>query len=227
MTQKINIAIDGYSSCGKGTLAKALAKELNYIFIDSGSMYRAVALYFIENKVDFDDEIAVAAALEKIHLKFEYVPENDRYEIFLNGENVESQVRDLRVAQKVSYAAKISAVRKKLVEMQQLIGKDKGVVMDGRDIGTVVFPHAELKIFMVASDEVRAERRYLEMIHAGKDVQFEEVKANLKERDLIDSQRSDSPLTMTEEYRILDNTELTPEEQFNLALNWAKFATEN
>jgi cytidylate kinase len=227
MTRKINIAIDGYSSCGKGTLAKALAKELNYLFIDSGSMYRAVTLYFIENKVDFANEVQVDKALSEIQLNFQYVADSDRYEIFLNGVNVESEVRDLRVAQKVSYVAKISAVRRKLVEMQQQIGLEKGVVMDGRDIGTVVFPDAELKIFMIASDEVRAERRYLEMLNAGKDVSYEEVKANLKERDLIDSQREDSPLTMTDDYRILDNTELTPIEQFHLALNWAKFATEN
>ncbi len=227
MTRKINIAIDGYSSCGKGTLAKALAKELNYIFIDSGSMYRAVTLFFIENKIDFESDVQVQKALQEISLNFVYETERDRYEIYLNGLNVESEVRDLRVAQKVSHVAKISAVRRKLVEMQQEIGREKGVVMDGRDIGTVVFPNAELKIFMVASDDVRAERRYLEMLNAGKDVSFEEVKQNLKERDLIDSQRSDSPLMMTEDYRILDNTDLTPQEQFHLALNWAKFATEN
>jgi cytidylate kinase len=186
MTRKINIAIDGYSSCGKGTLAKALAKELNYIFIDSGSMYRAVTLFFIENKIDFESDIQVQKALQEITLNFVYEAERDRYEIYLNGLNVESDVRDLRVAQKVSYVAKISEVRRKLVEMQKEIGREKGVVMDGRDIGTVVFPDAELKIFMVASDDVRAERRYLEMLNAGKDVSFEEVKQNMKERDLID-----------------------------------------
>ncbi len=220
MNHKINIAIDGYSSCGKGTLAKALAKKLSYIFIDSGAMYRAVTLYLIQNQVDVTNEHEVIACLNQIELNFKQSDKIDRFEIYLNGVNVESEIRELSVASKVSEVAKISAVRKKLVEMQQSIGMNKGVVMDGRDIGTVVFPDAELKIFMTATTEVRAQRRYKEMLAAGKQVDFEEVKQNLINRDRIDSSRDDSPLTMNNTYHELDNSDLTQEEQFNLAMSW-------
>lgn len=220
MNHKINIAIDGYSSCGKGTLAKALAKKLSYIFIDSGAMYRAVTLYLIQNQVDVTNEHEVTACLNQIELNFKQSDKIDRFEIYLNGVNVESEIRELSVASKVSEVAKISAVRKKLVEMQQSIGMNKGVVMDGRDIGTVVFPDAELKIFMTATTEVRAQRRYKEMLAAGKQVDFEEVKQNLINRDRIDSSRDDSPLTMNNTYHELDNSDLTQEEQFNLAMSW-------
>lgn len=220
MTRKINIAIDGYSSCGKGTLAKALAKKLSYIFIDSGAMYRAVTLYLIQNQIDISNEEEVISCLDRIELTFKQSDLIDRFEIYLNGINVESEIRELSVASKVSEVAKISAVRRKLVEMQQKIGAEKGVVMDGRDIGTVVFPNAELKIFMTASTEVRAQRRYKEMFAAGKDVQFEEVQQNLIDRDRIDSSRDDSPLTMNHTYHELDNSNLSQEEQFNLALSW-------
>ncbi len=220
MNHKINIAIDGYSSCGKGTLAKALAKKLSYIFIDSGAMYRAVTLYLIQNQVDVTNEHEVIACLNQIELNFKQSDKIDRFEIYLNGVNVESEIRELSVASKVSEVAKISAVRKKLVEMQQSIGMNKGVVMDGRDIGTVVFPDAELQIFMTATTEVRAQRRYKEMLAAGKQVDLEEVKQNLINRDRIESSRDDSPLTMNNTYHELDNSDLTQEEQFNLAMSW-------
>ncbi len=220
MLRKINIAIDGYSSCGKGTLAKALARELSYLFIDSGAMYRAVTLYLIQNEIEISNEMEVVKQLENIHLDFKNNPTNDRFEIYLNAHNVESDIRELSVASKVSEVAKISSVRRKLVEMQQEIGRNKGVVMDGRDIGTVVFPDAELKIFMTANTDVRALRRYKEMLEAGKQVEFEDVKQNLIDRDRIDSSRNDSPLTLNSTYRVLDNSNLTPKEQFNLAMSW-------
>ena len=218
--KKINIAIDGYSSCGKGTLAKQMAQSLGYLFVDSGAMYRAVTLYLLENNIEISDEIAVSKALENIQLEFHPSKENNRFEIHLNGRNVESLIREIHIANKVSFVAKISAVRKKLVEIQQQIGEHKGVVMDGRDIGTVVYPDAELKIFMTASNEVRAQRRFKEMIAAGKNVTLEEVSANLIERDTIDSSRDDSPLTLNESYHLLDNSNITPNQQFELAMSW-------
>ncbi len=218
--KKINIAIDGYSSCGKGTLAKQMAQSLGYLFVDSGAMYRAVTLYLLENIIEISDEIAVSKALENIQLEFHPSKENNRFEIHLNGRNVESLIREIHIANKVSFVAKISAVRKKLVEIQQQIGEHKGVVMDGRDIGTVVYPDAELKIFMTASNEVRAQRRFKEMIAAGKNVTLEEVSANLIERDTIDSSRDDSPLTLNESYHLLDNSNITPNQQFELAMSW-------
>jgi cytidylate kinase len=218
--KKINIAIDGYSSCGKGTLAKQLAQTLGYVFIDSGAMYRAVTLYLLENNIDIADENAISEALNHIQLEFCPSKENNRFEIHLNGINVESVIREIHIASKVSFVAKISAVRKKLVQMQQQIGENKGVVMDGRDIGTVVYPNAELKIFMTASNEVRAQRRFKEMIAAGKDVTLEEVSANLIERDSIDSSRDDSPLTLNNTYHLLDNSDMTPSQQFELAMSW-------
>ena len=222
MAKKINIAIDGYSSCGKGTLAKELAKHLNYVFIDSGAMYRAVTLYLRNQDIDILNETAVEEVLSSISLEFKQSVSNDRYEIHLNGENVDAEIRELRVASRVSEVAKISVVRRKLVEMQQNIGAQKGVVMDGRDIGTVVFPDAELKIFMTASPEVRAQRRYNEMIAAGKEVLLDEVRQNLMDRDRIDSSRDDRPLTMNDTYHILDNSELNREEQFKLAMSWVQ-----
>jgi len=218
--KKINIAIDGYSSCGKGTLAKQMAQSLGYVFIDSGAMYRAVTLYLLENNIDIANEIAISEALEYIQLEFHPSKENIRFEIHLNGRNVESLIREIHIANKVSFVAKISAVRKKLVEIQQQIGENKGVVMDGRDIGTVVYPDAELKIFMTASNEVRAQRRFKEMVAAGKNVTLEEVSANLIERDSIDSSRDDSPLTLNESYHLLDNSNITPNQQFELAMSW-------
>ena len=218
--KKINIAIDGYSSCGKGTLAKQMAQALGYVFIDSGAMYRAVTLYLLENNIDISNDIAISHALDQIQLEFHPSKENNRFEIHLNGRNIESLIREIHIANKVSFVAKISTVRTKLVQIQKQIGANKGVVMDGRDIGTVVYPDAELKIFMTASNEVRAQRRFKEMIAAGKKVTIEEVSANLRERDSIDSSRDDSPLTLTDSYHLLDNSHITPNQQFELAMSW-------
>jgi cytidylate kinase len=223
MKKKINIAIDGYSSCGKGTLAKAMAKALGYVFIDSGAMYRAVTLYLMQNDVDVEDESAVEAALANVVVGFLNNQEGQS-EVTLNGISVEAEIRNIAVASKVSEVAKIQIVRSKMVALQQAIGSEKGVVMDGRDIGTVVFPDAELKIFMTASVEVRAQRRFAELVAKGDVVTFEEIAANLKHRDAVDSSRENSPLTMTSDYRVLDNSELDRDSQFALAMHWAEMA---
>jgi cytidylate kinase len=223
MKKKINIAIDGYSSCGKGTLAKAMAKALGYVFIDSGAMYRAVTLYLMQNDVDVEDESAVEAALANVVVGFLNNQEGQS-EVTLNGISVEAEIRNIAVASKVSEVAKIQIVRSKMVALQQAIGSEKGVVMDGRDIGTVVFPDAELKIFMTASVEVRAQRRFAELVAKGDVVTFEEIAANLQHRDAVDSSRENSPLTMTSDYRVLDNSELDRDSQFTLAMQWVEMA---
>jgi cytidylate kinase len=217
---KINIAIDGYSSCGKGTLAKSLAQLLNYRFIDSGSMYRAVTLFFMENRVPLNDADAVNQALQSIVLDFVFNTENQRFEIHLNGANVEKQIRSMEVASSVSEVAAIPEVRSALVRMQQALGSQKGIVMDGRDIGTVVFPDAELKIFMTAKPEIRAQRRYTELKLSGAEVTLDEVFQNLNKRDEIDSNRKDSPLTFHSGYRLLDNSHISPKEQLEIAQIW-------
>ncbi len=218
MTKKIIITIDGWSSCGKSTLAKQLAKALGYVYIDSGAMYRAITLYFLRNHVDWTDEKEVAQALENIHLHFEYNDKSAQSEIFLNDENVEYVIRDLVVAEKVSDVAAIGAVRTFAVAQQQRMGAKKGIVMDGRDIGTTVFPDAELKIFMTADIPVRVERRYKEMIEKNPNVTMEEVKANLEMRDHIDSHREVSPLRQAEDAILLDNTNIDMLEQLDIAL---------
>ena len=218
--RKINIAIDGYSSCGKGTLAKAMAVALNYVFIDSGAMYRAVTLFLMRQSVNLDDMAQVEQALAQLTVEFD-VDDAGASFVTLNGENVENEIRTIAVASKVSEVAKIQAVRDKLVYLQQQMGAKKGVVMDGRDIGTVVFPDAELKIFMTASVEVRAQRRFSELVAKGDDVTLEEISANLKHRDAVDSSRENSPLTMTSDYRILDNSAMDRDSQFALAMAWA------
>jgi cytidylate kinase len=218
--RKINIAIDGYSSCGKGTLAKAMALALNYVFIDSGAMYRAVTLFLMRHSVNLDDMAQVEQALAQLTVEFD-VDDAGASFVTLNGENVENEIRTIAVASKVSEVAKIQAVRDKLVYLQQQMGVKKGVVMDGRDIGTVVFPDAELKIFMTASVEVRAQRRYSELVAKGDAVTLEEISANLKHRDAVDSSRENSPLTMTSDYRVLDNSEMDRDSQFALAMAWA------
>lgn len=220
MRSKINIAIDGHSSCGKGTLAKQLAEKLDYTFIDSGSMYRAVALYFLENQINCANETQVHSALSEIRLEFQKNQTTQRFEIFLNGKSVENRIRQMDVAAIVSEVAALSVVRKEMVRIQQELGADKGVVMDGRDIGTVVFPDAELKIFMTADVKVRAERRHKELVASGSDATLEEVTNNLATRDRIDSNREDSPLTFTDAYRLLDNSHLSPNEQLEIALDW-------
>ncbi|HEV7333700.1 MAG TPA: (d)CMP kinase [Flavisolibacter sp.] len=220
--KKIIITIDGWSSCGKSTLAKQLAKELNYVYVDSGAMYRAITLYFLRNHVDWTDTREVEKALKQISLKFVYNEKTEQSEIFLNGENVEYVIRDLVVAEKVSEVAAIKEVRDFAVAQQKKMGKHRGIVMDGRDIGTVVFPDAELKIFMTADNAVRVERRFNEMIEKNPATTIEEVKTNLEMRDYIDSHREVSPLRKADDARILDNTNLTEKEQFQKALKWAQ-----
>lgn len=220
MLLKINIAIDGHSSCGKGTLARQLAETLDYTFIDSGSMYRAVALYFLENEILSSDAEQVKMALTQIRLEFLKNNTTNRFEIYLNGKSVEQRIRQMDVAAIVSEVAALSVVRKELVKMQQDLGAQKGIVMDGRDIGTVVFPDAELKIFMTADVEIRAQRRFKELQTAGTEIQYEDVLENLSTRDRIDSSRADSPLTLTNAYRLLDNSHISQKEQLEIALDW-------
>ena len=215
---KIIIAIDGFSSCGKSTLAKELATKLGYHYIDSGAMYRAITLYFLRNEVNYKEHSEVIDALANIHLSFEYNEATGRSEIHLNDENVERYIRDLIVAEKVSEVAAIKEVRSFAVAQQKKMGKKKGIVMDGRDIGTVVFPDAELKIFMTADNAVRVQRRFKEMIEKNPATTMEEVKANLEMRDYIDSHREVSPLRKADDAIVLDNTRLTEEEQFKKAL---------
>lgn len=221
MPNKIIIAIDGYSSCGKSTLAKALAAQLEYVFIDTGAMYRAVALYFLRNNIDFDNEAQILKALAAIKLNFVYNATSLKSDMVLNGENVEAEIREMRVSEKVSEVAAIGAVRDFAVAQQQAMGEFKGIVMDGRDIGTVVFPKAELKIFVTADPAVRVERRFLELKNTNPAIRKEEIEANLKHRDLMDTTRERSPLKQAEDAIVLDNTNMTREEQFNLALSWA------
>ena len=216
--KKIIVTIDGWSSCGKSTLAKQLAKALGYVYIDSGAMYRAITLYFLRNHVDWTDEKETADALNSINLHFEYNEKSERSEMFLNDENVEYLIRELVVAEKVSEVAAIAAVRTFAVDQQQKMGQQKGIVMDGRDIGTTVFPDAELKIFMTADILVRVERRFKEMYEKNPNVTIEEVKNNLEMRDYIDSNREVSPLRKAEDAVLLDNTTLTMEEQLDFAL---------
>lgn len=219
--KKIVITIDGWSSCGKSTLAKRLAKELGYVYVDSGAMYRAVTLYFIRTNVDLDKKKEVIEALHNINLEFVFNSSAQRSEMFLNGENVEYVIRDLLIAEKVSDVAAIREVREFAVAQQQKMGAKKGIVMDGRDIGTVVFPKAELKIFMTADNAVRVERRFKELYAKNPNVTIEEVKNNLEMRDYIDSHREVSPLRKAEDALELDNTNLTEDQQFKKALEWA------
>jgi cytidylate kinase len=220
--KKIIITIDGWSSCGKSTLAKQLANELGYVYIDSGAMYRAVTLYFLRNHVDWTDAEAVDEALKNIVLEFVYNEKSKQSEMFLNGENVEYVIRDLVVAEKVSDVASIKGVRDFAVAEQQKMGSQKGIVMDGRDIGTVVFPAAELKIFMTADNEVRVERRFRELYEKNPNITMEEVKTNLEMRDYIDSHREISPLRKASDALLLDNTTMSMKQQLEIALRWAK-----
>lgn len=221
MEKRIIIAIDGFSSCGKSTLAKAMAKALEYIFVDTGAMYRAIALYFLRNNISFEDEKAIQTALDYIELKFKFNSISQKSDMYLNGENVEQEIRAMRVSQKVSEVASIPAVREFAVAQQQAMGRDKGIVMDGRDIGTVVFPNAELKLFVTADPTVRLERRYQELVQTNPAISKEEVSANLQQRDLMDSTRLHSPLRQAEDALVLDNTSLNREQQFELAMKWA------
>lgn len=222
--KKIIITIDGYSSCGKSTLAKQLARELDYVYIDSGAMYRAITLYFIQQRVDWTSEPAVKAALQDIHLQFEYNAASGQSEIHLNGENVEHLIREMLVAEKVSEVAAVGAVREFAVAQQQKMGQRNGIVMDGRDIGTVVFPHAALKIFMTADTAIRVERRFKELYTKNKQITLQEVKENIELRDFIDTNREISPLRKAEDAIILDNSQLNPEEQMQLVMQWVEDA---
>lgn len=220
MLDKINIAIDGYSSCGKGTLAKSIAQKLGYLFIDSGAMYRAVTLYLLQNNIPISQDTITTDLLKNINISFEYDADVHRYLTYLNGKNIEEQIRTLSVGDKVSEVSAISEVRKFLVTQQREIGKNKGVVMDGRDIGTVVFPDAELKIFMIANPNIRAQRRFKELTEQGKNVTFEEVLKNIQKRDHIDSTRSDSPLKKAIDAKELDNSSLTKDAQTEIVMEW-------
>ena len=222
---KIIIAIDGFSSTGKSTVAKQLAKNLNYIYVDTGAMYRAVAYFALENNLigdGFFKEDDLVNRLEDIRITFKFNETAGFAEVYLNGENIEAAIRTLKISKYVSPVATLSAVRRKLVEQQQLMGKDKGIVMDGRDIGTVVFPEAELKIFMTASAETRAKRRYKELTDRGHELSYEDVLENVTTRDHIDSTREDSPLVKAEDAIEIDNSDLTIEEQLDTIVGLAE-----
>ncbi|WP_080903578.1 (d)CMP kinase [Parabacteroides sp. Marseille-P3160] len=213
---KLIIAIDGYSSCGKSTMAKELARRIGYTYIDTGAMYRAVTWYALQKgwiANGIVDAVRLQQSLDEIEITFRVNPQNGRTETWVNGRNVEQEIRSLEVAKWVSQVAALSFVRRALVDRQQAMGKDKGIVMDGRDIGTVVFPDAELKIFVTASAEVRAQRRVDEMREKGEEASYEAILENVRTRDRIDTTRADSPLKAAGDARILDNTHLSLEEQ--------------
>jgi cytidylate kinase len=216
------ITIDGYSSCGKSTLAKQLAKKLGYAYIDSGAMYRAITLFFLRNHIDYTDHKQVVQALADITIEFHSNEISHQSEIYLNEENVEYLIRDMIIADKVSEVAAIKEVRDFAVAQQRLMGKKKGIVMDGRDIGTTVFPNAQLKIFMTADSTVRVERRFRELYHKNPNITIEEVKNNLEMRDYIDSNREISPLRKADDAIVLDNTNLSMDQQLKFAENLLK-----
>ena len=225
MQKKITIAIDGYSSTGKSTVAKQLASHLNYIYVDTGAMYRAVTLYALNNNIISEtvfDKEKLINELDNIEITFKYNETKGFAEVLLNSINVEHQIRTLKVSNFVSPIATVSEIRKKLVSQQQRLGKDKGVVMDGRDIGTVVFPDADLKLFMTASAEERAQRRYKELIERGDAVNYEDIYNNVVERDLIDTTRKDSPLVKAKDAIEIDNSQLTLDGQFHTILQLVK-----
>lgn len=223
--KKITIAIDGFSSTGKSTLAKQLAKELGYVYVDTGAMYRAVAYFAMQHNLVSEthlDKAGLIAQLSNINLRFQFNPTLGFAEMYLNNKNIETQIRTIEVSRMVSKVAEISEVRAKLVEQQQAIGKDKGIVMDGRDIGTVVFPDAELKLFMTASSKTRAQRRFDELVEKGQHITFEDVLQNVEERDYIDTHRDDSPLVKADDAIEIDNSSLSKKEQFELVLKLVK-----
>ncbi len=218
--KRIIVAIDGYSSCGKSTLAKALAKSLHYAYLDSGAMYRAVTLHFLDNQLDYNDPDVVEEALKNIQIHFERIEGQNH--AFLNGVDIEHAIRQMRVSEHVSPVSAISAVRRAMVRQQQHMGKRRSIVADGRDIGTVVFPDAELKIFLIADPDVRTSRRHLELAAKGIDADWHEVQRNLLERDRIDSTRADSPLRKADDAIVIDNTLLSEEQQLEQSLKLAK-----
>ncbi len=214
--KRIIVAIDGYSSCGKSTLAKALAKSLHYAYVDTGAMYRAVTLYFLDNNVDINNHGEIQNLLKNIEIHFERTKTGNH--TYLNGVDVENEIRTMRISEMVSPVSTISEVRRFLVAQQKKMGHRKGIVMDGRDIGTVVFPHAELKIFLTADTEIRTQRRYDELMAKGQPTDFRAVKRNLMERDMIDSNRADSPLRQADDAILIDNSHLTPTEVLDKVL---------
>lgn len=223
--KKIVIAIDGHSSCGKSTLAKSLARELGYIYIDSGAMYRVVTLHALRNGWIVDgqpEREKVIAGVKDLKITFDWDEKTEKNTTFLNGENVEDEIRQLEVSRNVSPISTIAEVRREMVKQQRENGKNKGIVMDGRDIGTVVFPDAELKIFLTASPEIRAQRRYLELKEKDQEVEFDEILKNVEERDSIDSGREVSPLRKADDAIVLDNSYLTREEQLRWSLERVK-----
>jgi cytidylate kinase len=224
MSNNIVIAIDGYSSCGKSTLAKALAQKLHFIYVDSGAMYRAVTLYFLRNNVDLYDHEQVRGALKNIHLNFH--SRDYQTHITLNDEEVSDEIRQMPVSDSVSAVSALREVRHEMVKQQQRMGRSKNIVMDGRDIGTVVFPDAQLKIFMTADPKVRAERRYKELYAKDPDITLEEVFENIAHRDYLDTTREESPLVRASDAIILDNTNMTPEEQLQFAMDKLKKLSE-
>lgn len=217
MSSNIVVAIDGYSSCGKSTLAKALAKKLHFIYVDSGAMYRAVALYFLRNNIDMNNHDQIIEALKDIHLNFH--SRDYQTHITLNDEEVSEEIRQMPVSDKVSAVAAIRDVRLEMVRQQQRMGRSKNIVMDGRDIGTVVFPDAQVKLFMTADPKIRAERRYKELLPTNPAISLEDVFENLAHRDYADTTREESPLVRADDAIILDNTDLTPDEQLQFALD--------
>ena len=228
--KKITIAIDGFSSTGKSTLAKQLAKHLGYVYVDTGAMYRAVTFFAMKNgyiTTGFFDKQTLINSLPSIKLHFEFNVELGFAEMFLNDKNIEKEIRTLEVSNFVSLVAEVSEVRAKLVEQQQQMGKGKGIVMDGRDIGTVVFPKAELKVFMTASSETRAQRRFEELQEKGQNVSFDEVLKNVEQRDYIDTHRDDSPLRKADDAIEIDNSYLTRDEQFDAVLEMVEDVTKS
>jgi cytidylate kinase len=229
MSKKITIAIDGHSSTGKSTAAKQLALKLHYVYVDTGAMYRAVSYFALREGLLAQGNLDKQKLIEKlkdIRISFVFNKDTNNADVHLNGENIEKQIRTLEVSSVVSKVAEISEVRAKLVEQQKAMGEQKAIVMDGRDIGSVVFPDAELKVFMTAVPEVRAQRRYEELVERGDDVSLEEVLKNVVERDHMDSSREDSPLIQLPEAKLLDTSEMTREEQFELLVSWAEVAIE-
>lgn len=228
MSNKIIIAIDGHSSTGKSTVAKQLAQRLNYIYVDTGAMYRAVTYFALLQNCFEKEELNQNCLLQKlaeIHIAFKKMPHQAEATVYLNGENVEQHIRTMEVSSRVSHVAKLPQVREKLVEIQQQMGKNKGIVMDGRDIGTVVFPDAELKLFMTASAEIRAKRRYEELLLSNPSINYQDVLKNVKERDEMDSNRTHSPLMMAKDAIKIDNSSLSKEEQFQKILALVKERT--
>lgn len=220
MSHKITIAIDGYSSCGKSTTAKMVAKQLGYAYIDTGAMYRAVTLYFLENHISLTNPKEIKSALDQIQITFRVDPETGENTTYLNGVNIEKEIRKMYISENVSQVAALVEVRRAMVAQQQKMGKSKGVILDGRDVGTVVFPNAELKVFMTAQPEIRAERRQQELLAKGEMVPFDEVLKNLAHRDHLDTTREEGPLRQADDALVLDNTYLSVDEQVELVVNW-------